>query len=161
MTQYLLQTSIRGIASVEGWNAPQFFQLKLRQALPGNYDNPEIKWIDRSIASENFSHFLLLLSRQINAENHQCRSEFSCIPILVSDGGFSFHYVVAIDCPERLSLSKFRRYTQQCWIATDWGYGELLIRRGGVLGWNDYIADSSRRNDLFDIIDLANYQNNL
>jgi hypothetical protein len=159
MAQYSLRMSMRDIASVEGWNAPQFVQLKLRQALPVNSKNPEIKWIDRNIASENFKHFLSLLRAQVNPVYDQNGSMLLCIPLLFSLGGFSLQYVAAIDCPERLSNSTFRRYMQQCWVATDWGYGELLIRPGGILGWENYTPSGRDRNDFFSNIDLANYQN--
>jgi len=155
------QKSLRGFADLNDWAAPHAVTLTLRQRLTlGTAAGVSLVWLTREAASQNYRHFLSLLSTSVLGKaatrfGRRVRS----ISVIEGGSGKRLHIHAVIDCPREDLVEQFPLMIEQAWLKTQWGFGQIDVQPDADRGWIDYISKFRDKPVYADAIDWENCHN--
>jgi len=119
--------------------------------------------VDEIHCKQAFRHFMNLLNRAVygNAVRRHGK-RLRVIAVVEKETSGRWHLHVAIEPPIHMTFEQFAATIRSCWRKTDWGYDELMVRRGANEGWIEYMLKSRQKSDLdawIDCIDLDTLHN--
>jgi hypothetical protein len=108
-------------------------------------------------------HFMNLLNRAVygNAVRRYGK-RLRVIAVVEKESCGRWHLHVAIEPPINMMFEQFAATICDCWLNTDWGYRQLMVRRGANEGWIGYMLKLRQKSELdawIDCIDLDTLHN--
>lgn len=105
--------------------------------------------VDQTRAERNFAFFMRLLNRRVyRAAYRRHGMKLRVIAVLEKAEFGRYHIHAAVEPPAHLDHEQFEAVIRDCWLETDWGYDEGLVRPNADAGWIDYMLKLRQKQGL-------------
>ena len=146
LRERLLQEAAADWCKTGHWRSITDVTLSLKQRLWSSRGSVPV---DQTLAAKNFAFFMRLLNRRVYGKAYaRHRKQLRVIAVLERGHSGRYHIHAAIEPPAHLSEEQFVDAVRGCWLETDWGYDEGLVRSEADAGWIGYMLKNRQKQGL-------------
>jgi len=105
--------------------------------------------VDQTRAEKNFAFFMRLLNRRVYGKAYARHGKQLRVIAVIEKSEFGrYHIHAALEPPVHLDHEQFEATIRECWLKTDWGYDEGLVRPNADAGWIGYMLKQRQKQGL-------------